>query len=171
MKEIELKLHIWPDKILREKCRQVEEVNLYIRGLLDKMFFLMKKNKGIGLSANQAGLDLSLVVIDLSPLGVDKNVIFKLVNPKILKKEGVVEFTEGCLSFPDLTLTVKRAKKVWVDTLNEKGEHLTLEARGILSIVLQHEIDHINGILFIDRIPFWQRIGLSPKLKEIAKRN
>ncbi|OQX86259.1 MAG: peptide deformylase [Candidatus Omnitrophica bacterium 4484_70.2] len=127
----------------------------------------MKEKGGIGLAANQAGLDLKLVVIDIPPFKTNKNIVFKLINPKILKKEGRRKFEEGCLSFPNLSLTIKRAERVWVEALDERGKILNLEAKGILSIVLQHEIDHINGIVFIDRLSFWERVKILPKLRKL----
>ncbi|MCM8823973.1 MAG: peptide deformylase [Candidatus Omnitrophica bacterium] len=161
MKKTKLRIHFWGEKILRTKCQQVKEVNDEIRKLLDEMCVLMKNCDGMGLAANQAGLDVSLVVVNSG------KEILKLINPKILKREGSTEFEEGCLSFPGLYINIKRASKVWVSYLNERGEPLTIEASGILAVVLQHEIDHINGIVFIDRLPIWVRIRLRKRLKEI----
>lgn len=163
MKKIELKIHTWPDKILRSKCKKVDVVNENIRQILDGMYSLMHENKGVGLAANQAGLNLRLIVIEAE----DK--FFKLINPCIVKKEGKISMLEGCLSFPGLELEIKRPKKVWVRSLDEKGETLDLEVEDILAIIFQHEIDHLNGISFIDRIPFWKRIGILKKLRAIKK--
>ena len=121
----------------------------------------MKIHKGIGLAANQAGIDLQLVVVE----GEDK--LFKLVNPRILKKEDKIRFTEGCLSFPGLELEIDRAERVWLSALDEKGDPVDLEVEGLLSVVFQHEIDHINGITFVDRIPFWQKFRIRGQLKQI----
>lgn len=165
MNRIELKIHTWPDKILKKKCKKVEHMNANIRALLAQMYILMKENQGVGLAANQAGIDLSLVVIEAE----DK--VFKLVNPQIAKKEGEAEYEEGCLSFPGLTLKVKRAKRVWVSSWNEEGEPLDIEVEGILAIIFQHEIDHINGITFIDRIPLWRRVRVISRLKELKNKN
>jgi peptide deformylase len=124
----------------------------------------MRQQKGVGLAANQAGLNLRLVVIEL------EGDLFKLVNPCIVKKSGKTAILEGCLSFPELELKVKRAKKVWISYLNEKGEPLHLETDGVLAIIVQHEIDHLNGISFIDRVPFWQRIKISGQLRAIKRK-
>jgi len=161
--EIKLRIHTWPEKILRTNCKDVKKVDDSIRNFLDQMYQLMRVAGGIGLAANQAGLDLNLIVIE------DEGRVFKLVNPKITKQKGKILFLEGCLSFPALELEVKRANKVWVTALNEKGEKLDIEAEGVLAVVLQHEIDHINGIVFIDRIPFWKRIKIRSQLKKIQK--
>lgn len=164
MKRTELKIHTWPEKILKKKCKKVRVIDDSIRQLLDQMHALMVETKGVGLAANQVGLNMSLVVIEFE----DK--LFKLVNPCITKKEGKTVFLEGCLSFPELEIKVKRAKKIWVCARNEKGEPIELELDGIFSIVAQHEIDHINGVVFIDRIPLWQRVKILPQLTSITQK-
>ncbi len=161
MSAIELRIRTWPDNLLKKKCREVEVVDGSIRRLLDEMHFLVQENKGVGLAANQAGLDLKLIVIE------DRDEVIKLVNPKIIKKEGRMTFLEGCLSFPGIELKVKRAKKVWVSSLNEKGEAVNYEAEGLLAVIFQHEIDHINGISFIDKVSFLEKIKIRPLLKKI----
>jgi peptide deformylase len=164
MEKIKLRIHTWPERILRKKCKKIETLDEEIRQILEQMHALMLETKGVGLAANQVGLDLSLAVIQAD----DR--VFKLVNPCIVKKEGKVSFTEGCLSFPDLELKIDRAKKIWVSSLNEKGEPLDLEIEGLLSVVFQHEIDHLNGIVFIDRVSFWQRLKALPKLRKIKRK-
>lgn len=161
MSAIELRIHTWPDNILKKKCRQVEIVDGSIRRLLDEMLFLMRENKGVGLAANQAGLDLRLIVIE------DRGEVIKLVNPKIMKKEGRMTFLEGCLSFPGIELKIKRAKKIWVSSLNEKGEAVDYEAEGLLAVIFQHEIDHINGVSFIEKVSLLEKIKVRPLLKKI----
>ncbi len=163
MKKIEIKIRTWPDKILLSKCKKVDAVNENIRQILNGMYSLMHENKGVGLAANQAGLNSRLIVIEAE----DK--FFKLINPCIVKKEGKISILEGCLSFPGLELEIKRAKKVWVRSLDEKGEPLDLEAEGVLAIIFQHEIDHLNGIVFIDRLPFWKRLSVLAQLRNIKK--
>ncbi|UCG35414.1 MAG: peptide deformylase [Candidatus Omnitrophota bacterium] len=161
--EIKLRIHTWPEKILRTKCKDVKEVDDNIRNFLDQMYRLMRVADGIGLAANQAGLDLNLIVVQ------HQDQVYKLINPKIIKRKGKITFLEGCLSFPALEIEVKRANKVRVAALNEKREAVDIEAEGILAVVLQHEIDHISGIVFIDRIPFWKRIKIKSQLKKIKK--
>jgi peptide deformylase len=164
MKKTELKIHTWPDKILKKKCKKVKVVDDSIRQLLDDMHKIMVETKGVGLAANQVGLTLNLAVIEFE----DK--LFKLVNPCIIKKEGKTVFLEGCLSFPELEIKVKRAKKIWISAYNEKGEPIEIEFDGIFSVVAQHELDHLKGIVFIDRIPLWQRLKILPQLKTIAQK-
>ncbi|MFH1768976.1 MAG: peptide deformylase [Candidatus Omnitrophota bacterium] len=164
MSKTKLRIHHWGDKILRVKARPVKEVNDETREILGEMYLLMKLSDGLGLAANQAGIDLQLVVIET------KEGVFKLVNPRIIRKRGSVVYEEGCLSFPGISLEVKRAKKIWVESLDEKGDPFSLEAEGVLAVALQHEIDHINGVVFIDRVSFFKRVFLSKKLKDIAKK-
>jgi peptide deformylase len=152
MEETKLKIHTWPDTVLRRRCKEVKVVDDNIRGLLDQMYALMLVNNGVGLAANQVGLDQRLVVAGLG----DK--VFKLVNPKVIRKEGKLNFLEGCLSFPGVEVKVSRAKRVWVSALDEKGQPLELELQGVWAVVFQHEIDHIDGIIFFDRLSFWKRI-------------
>lgn len=163
MKKTELKLVTWPNKILNIKCKPVAFVDEQIREILDEMYNVMVEKKGIGLAANQVGLDKRLIVI-----GLDEQV-FKLVNPYIFKKEGNIKIVEGCLSFPGLEIEVKRAKKIWVSALNHKGEEINIEATDLLAVVFQHEIDHINGITFIKRIPFWRKIKISSNLRKLKR--
>jgi len=123
----------------------------------------MKETDGVGLAANQIGLDAQMIVVDTG------REILKLINPRITKRKGSIVFEEGCLSFPDILLKPKRSKKVSISCLNEQGEKLNFDAEGILAVVFQHEIDHINGILFIDRIPLWGRMRVAKKLKKIKE--
>lgn len=164
MNKTKLKIHTWPEKILRRKCREVKEVNDEIRSLLDEMHSLMLVKDGIGLAANQAGVDLRLIVIET------EDRLFKLVNPRIVKGTGKIYFKEGCLSFPGLELDIKRSQKVWVDALDEKGERLELEVEGLVAVVFQHEIDHINGIGFIERASLKEKIKAYPQLRKIIRR-
>ncbi len=164
MSKIKLRIHTWPEAILQKRCKRLEKVDDNARKLLYDMLALMRVGGGAGLAANQAGLDLSLVVIEVG------NNIFKLVNPRIVKREGRIIFREGCLSFPGLELDIKRSNKVWVEALDEKGEPFKIEAEGVLAVVFQHEIDHIEGVTFIKRIPFWKRLLVSGKLNKIKRR-
>ena len=163
MQRTKLTIHFWGDKILRKKCKVVKEVNDEICFLLHQMYALMQVSNGLGLAANQAGIGLRLVVVQVEE---DK---FMLVNPKIIKRENKIQFEEGCLSFPGINLRIKRYSNIWVSSLDEKGNPQDIEAQGVLAVVLQHEIDHLNGIVFIDHISFLEKIKLKSKLKEIKK--
>lgn len=158
-----LRIHKWPEKILKKRSKRVKEVDSDIRHILDEMHVLMKANDGVGLASNQVGLGIRLLVIELG----DKT--FKLVNPRITRREGKLTFKEGCLSFPGLELIIKRSKKVGIEALDRNGKHVYLEPEGVLAVVFQHEIDHLNGVTFIERISPWQRLKIASRLRKIKK--
>ena len=136
------------DEILRKKSKKVEEVNDKIREILNDMEETMHKYNGVGLAAPQIGLLKRLVVIDLYD---DKGTI-KLVNPEIIKEKGTQEVEEGCLSFPNKYGKIVRPAQVTVIALDENGKEVKINAKGLLAQALSHEIDHLNGILFVDKV-------------------
>jgi peptide deformylase len=146
-----LEIRKYPDPVLREKSREVTEINDKIRELIKDMFETMYANQGIGLSAPQVGVLKRLAVVDI---GDGKRVF---INPKIIKKKGRMISEEGCLSVPGAFVEIKRSKEITVEALNEKGEKFRVEADKLLSRCLQQEIDHLNGFLIIDRINFWNK--------------
>ena len=136
------------DEILRKKAREVEKVDEKIQELLEDMVETMHEYNGVGLAAPQVGILKRAIVIDL----YDGNEPLKLVNPKILKEKGKQKVDEGCLSFPNQFAKMVRPKEVTVEALNEKGETVTIEAVYLLAQALVHEIEHLDGILFVDNI-------------------
>ncbi len=158
-----LKIHKWPEKILRRKAKKVEKVDEVVENILDQMYLLMKSSDGVGLAANQAGVGMQLVVIEFG------GQVFKLVNPEIVERKGSMVVKEGCLSFPGIELDIKRNNKIKVKALDQKGNPLSLSLDDALAVVFQHEIDHINGVVFIDRISLLQRLKIVSKLKKIKK--
>ncbi|MFQ5835963.1 MAG: peptide deformylase [bacterium] len=152
------------DPILRSRCRRVEEVRDREKKILQQMAKVMYQAQGIGLAAPQVGIDLQLIVVD----GGDNNPI-KLVNPLILLREGESILEEGCLSLPEVTLKVKRSKRVMVEGWNEDGEIIKIEGEDLLAHVIQHEIDHLFGILIIDYADQAERMSLDTKLKLLEK--
>ncbi len=134
------------DPILRKKSREVTEVSERIRTLIEDMIDTMYENKGVGLAAPQVGVLRRVVVIDIGDGPI------KLINPEIIETEGEYIDIEGCLSVPNRAGTVKRPERVKVKYLDETGEEKTIEGTGLLAKALCHEIDHLNGILFIDKI-------------------
>jgi len=160
-----LKLSLYPDSILRKKTRLVNEFNDELRRILKEMAQIMYINKGVGLAANQVGLDLSILVADAG------EGIYKLVNPKIVYRRGRETLEEGCLSLPNICVKVKRAKKIIVNALDEYGKTFSIEADGLLGRIFQHEIDHLNGKLIIDYATFFEKIKIKSELKKINKKN
>lgn len=136
------------DEILRKTSREVEEVNDKIRELLQDMLETMHKYNGVGLAAPQVGVLKRVIVIDL----YDGSEPLQLVNPKIVKAKGKQEVEEGCLSFPNEYAKLIRPKEVVVEALNEKGEKVKIVGKDLLAQALAHEIDHLNGILFVDNM-------------------
>ncbi len=158
---MEYRIRTWPDRILKEKMKEVDFFGTEkLKEYIDIMFKRMYEEEGVGLAANQIGIPYQILVLDT---GVKKYeaqeemeeepVKMALINPKIVEKEGKVESTEGCLSFPGVQITIPRAEKVKVIAKNPEGEDIEIETDGFLSIVLQHEIDHLNGIPFINYLP------------------
>lgn len=136
------------DEILRKRSREVEIVDDKIRQILEDMVDTMHQSNGVGLAGPQIGLLKRLVVIDL----YDDNGPIKLVNPKIIKQEGEQEVEEGCLSFPNQFAKIIRPAKVTIEALNENGEKIKIEGEGLLAQAISHELDHLDGILFVDKI-------------------
>jgi peptide deformylase len=151
----------YPEKILREKVSPLENIDARIQHLIDDMIDTMYTARGVGLAANQIGILKRLCVMDTS-LKEEKNSLIILINPVIIEKEGTVEAEEGCLSIPGYTTTIKRSERVYVKGLNREGKALEVEGIGLLARVLQHEIDHLDGLLIIDR--------MSPIKREFFKR-
>ena len=138
------------DPLLRKKSREIEEIDERILELLDDMYDTLKKSPdGIGLAAPQVGVLKRAIVIDLSEEGGEGP--YKLINPKIVKRKGEQVCREGCLSVPGVLGDVIRPSEVIVEALNEKGEKVTIKGKDILAVVLCHEIDHLDGVLFVDK--------------------
>lgn len=136
------------DEILRKKSREVENIDDKIKGILDDMVETLHKYNGVGLAGPQIGILKRIIVIDL----YDDEGPMKLINPVIIKEKGKQEVEEGCLSFPNQYGKIIRPAEVTVEALNEKGEKIKIKAKELLAQALCHEIDHLNGILFVDKI-------------------
>lgn len=178
-----MKLNIlkYPDSKLREVSEDVTEFNAELKKLSEDMLETMYAENGIGLAAIQVGVAKRMLVIDASPRDTggryeegDQTELEKqiqqplvVINPVILKGEGSTTFDEGCLSVPSFFETVERKEKIVLQYNNLQGETKTLETDGLLAIVIQHEMDHLNGELFIDRISFVK----SNKIKSQIKKN
>lgn len=141
------------DDILRKKCKRVEEVNEHIRMLLDDMLDTLHNTKdGAAIAAPQVGILQRLVVIDMG------NGVIKLINPEIIEEKGIQECVEGCLSIPNKYGNTLRPKKVTIKALDENGKEITLIGRGEMAKCFCHEIDHLNGILFSDKVTKWLKL-------------
>ncbi len=145
-----LNIVTYPDKFLRQSAASVKNISETTQEIIEGMVYTMYKSKGVGLAAIQVGFDKSLIVYDISqPEG--KRSLQVLINPKIIESQGsTTSEKEGCLSLPDLRANVKRSAFVLVEGIDRDGNPRRIDAEGHLAIVLQHEIDHLNGILFLD---------------------
>ena len=142
------------DEILRKKCKKVEEVDDHIRMILDDMLDTLHNTEdGAAIAAPQIGILKRLVVIDMG------TGIIKLVNPEIIEEKGIQECVEGCLSIPNKYGNTIRPKKVTIKALNENGEEIILTGRGEMAKCFCHEIDHLDGILFIDKVTKWLKMN------------
>jgi len=159
----------YPEEILRQPAEPVTDIDEEVVKLVDHMAETMYSAPGIGLAATQVGVAKQVLVADISPRKPESELIV-LINPEIVAAEGEVLFEEGCLSVPDYQAEVKRHEKITVRGLNLKGEEVEIEAEGLLAIVLQHEIDHLNGKLFIDRLSKLKRDLYKRRMrKKLAK--
>jgi peptide deformylase len=157
---------IWPDPVLKEVAKPVDAVDDSIRRLLDDMTETMYAADGVGLAAPQIAELTRCIVIDTSPRQEGQKLIH-LVNPQIVRTEGVTTYTEGCLSIPGEAEDVERAEKVWVRALDYHGKPFEMEATGLLSIAAQHEIDHIEGVLFVDHLSSLKRELIRKRMKKL----
>lgn len=156
------------DSILAEPARPVEAITPAIDELIDDMIATMYAAPGIGLAAPQVGHSLRIFVIDLS-LGKDPAALYTMINPEFVERDGMQLEEEGCLSIPGFTSTVARPKRAVVKGLNRLGDEYTIEGTGLLARALQHEIDHLNGCLFVDRLRGISRDLIVRKIKKLSK--
>ena len=162
-------IKILPDKILREKSVPVEKVNNEIRKLMDDMLQTMYAAPGIGLAAIQIGIPKRVVVMDLSK-DKEKKDPFYFVNPEIVwKSENLVSYEEGCLSIPNQFAEIDRPEKCHVKFLDYFGKQQLIKADRLFSTCIQHEIDHLNGILFIDYLSKLKKNMIIKKLSKQKK--
>lgn len=158
----------FPDPRLRQKCEPVEEITPEIRQLVDDMFETMYAAPGIGLAAMQVNVPKRILVLDVAE---DQPAPMCLINPEILDKKGEEEMQEGCLSVPGYYETVKRADKIQVRALDRDGKQLEFFAEGLLAVCIQHEIDHLDGKLFVDYLSPLKRQRIRKKLEKEQRQN
>lgn len=142
-----LKIRVLPDPVLRQKARRVNSIDNSIRRLISDMMDTMHSASGVGLAAPQVGVSLRVVVVE-----VPEESALVLINPEVIKREGVRSLTEACLSVPGYQGEIKRAVKVKVKAQNLQGKEIRIRGEELLAQALEHEIDHLNGTLYIDHI-------------------
>lgn len=164
MAQLEI-LH-YPDPRLRTQARAVENVDDEVRRLVDDMFETMYAAPGIGLAATQVNVHRQVIVIDVSE---EKNQPLCLINAEIVEREGEEESEEGCLSVPDIYDRVRRAERIKVKALDRDCDAFTLEATGLLAMCIQHEIDHLQGNLFVDYLSPLKQQRLRKKIEKARR--
>ena len=177
---MKLRIYKYGEKVLREKSRPVVVVDEPMRTLANDMVEAMHAAKGVGLAAQQVGRCERMCVIDI-PQGCDEpedeafnapiRMPLKMFNPEIVAREGSQRDKEGCLSFPGIGGSIVRAAQVTCSYLDESGAPQVVTARGFLARAIQHEIDHLDGILYVDHMSAVERLAYAAKLKKLAKAN
>ena len=169
-------LHIvhYPDPVLREKAEPVEQITDELRDLVPKMIDVMEEENGIGLAAPQVGISLRFIVLkhltgdfldeDAEPVEPD-NAAF--INPEIVEREGHITEEEGCLSLPDVRAKIRRSERVTVRAWDLDGREHEIQSEGIIARAWQHEIDHLNGTLIIDKMPPASKIANAKRLRRL----
>jgi peptide deformylase len=150
-----LEIKIYPDPVLRKKAKIVEKIGIDEQKLAYDMIETMRSAKGVGLAAPQVGVSKRIIVVE--DIEGDNKVVLTLINPKITQKKGRLKFCEGCLSLPGISSDVMRPEFITVEAQNLDGDLLKINAEGLLARIIQHETDHLDGIVFIDRISFLKR--------------
>jgi peptide deformylase len=161
-------LRLFPDAVLRQKAQPVDPTDPGLKALVADLFETMYHNEGVGLAANQVGLSKRVAVIDCSG-GDDPLAKLVLINPEIVSVAGDVEEEEGCLSFPGLRGKARRGEFCKVRAFGLDGLVFEIESGGLLGKALQHEVDHLNGRLFIDHLTMAQRAVLEGRLKQMKR--
>ncbi|MBW2029963.1 MAG: peptide deformylase [Deltaproteobacteria bacterium] len=164
-----MKIFTYPEPVLREKAKPVGNIDEAIQTLIDRMAATMYSAPGIGLAANQVGEPIQIIVFDVSPREKGRN-LSVLINPEIIQAEGKVSQEESCLSVVDFSAEVTRPACVKVRGVDRHGKPVEIDAEGLLSVCLQHEIDHLSGVLFIDHISSLKRALYNKKLKKMRKK-
>lgn len=157
----------YPHPTLRHKAKPLRRVDAELRQIIREMFDVMYERQGIGLSANQVDLPYRLFVLNLrsDPAARDQEMVF--LNPVISQRSGTAEKEEGCLSFPEMYAPVKRSEKITISAYNLAGEEITYDATGLFARAAQHEYDHLDGILFIDRLSPAALLSVKEALAEL----
>lgn len=166
-----LEVLTYPDKRLYQKSKNVEKFDENLHKFLDDMYETMIAKKGIGLAAIQVGKPLRALVINLlNEEGIqDKNDLIEIINPEILEKNGEITYQEGCLSVPEFFEDVTRSSDIKVRFQNRFGEFIELSASELLAVCVQHEMDHLDGHLFIEKISYSQKKKFSKEYKKRLK--
>lgn len=161
-----MKVYLYGEEVLRRKASPVEEINDGIRELIRNMAETMRQAGGVGLAAPQVGESRRVIIAEVPQ---EHSGLIAVINPVIVESSGTSEYEEGCLSVPGISAKVKRAAEVVVEGLTPDGKQVRNKYTGLLATVMQHEVDHLEGILFVDRLGFLGRSVISFKLRSLAR--
>jgi peptide deformylase len=161
-------VRIYGDPVLRDRAVEVPGVDDTLRQLIADLRETMKAYGGVGLAANQVGVAQRVLVVDV-PLEEGERAVHAFINPVVRRRVGTISGEEGCLSLPGIWEDVTRSERVVVEALDEQGRKLELDAEGYLSRAIQHELDHLDGVLFVDRLSPLKRQFLRRPLDELAR--
>lgn len=156
-------LKMYPDWALRQQASAISDVDAAVKDLMDGMAEIMYSNSGIGLAAPQVGILQRVIIADVG------DGLVTLANPEILDRHGRARQEEGCLSLPDIQVAVDRSQSILIRGIDPSGNEIEREYEGLVARVLQHEIDHLNGVLIIDYATPTEKIGLKKKLKALKE--
>ena len=160
----------YPNKFLSQPTQPVKNIDGELQNMIERMAVTMYQAPGIGLAAIQVGINQTFLIYDVSPRDSERS-LQVLINPRIISREGTtISEEEGCLSVPDFRADVKRAASIIIEGFDRNEKPLRMEAEGLLAVVLQHEIDHLNGILFIDHISSLKRGIYKKRVKKNLKK-
>ena len=163
-----MKVLKYPHPILKYKCKPLQKINQELRDIVAEMFETMYAAEGVGLAANQVGLPFRLFVMNGTWNKESKGEEYVFINPIILKKSGNAADSEGCLSFPDIHADVVRAEAIEVESISLSGEEQLFHWKGRPARIVQHEIDHLNGVGFVDRLPLSATIKIKSELDDLS---
>ncbi|MDR1911738.1 MAG: peptide deformylase [Helicobacteraceae bacterium] len=164
---------LYPDRRLRQVSVNVEKFDSWLDTLLDDMNIAMLERNGVGLAAIQVGEPVRAFIVNTpneEGAQLPENLL-EIINPKIVKSEGAILWNEGCLSIPEYTEEIERFASVTLEYQDRKGEYFEIEAEGLFAIAIQHEMDHLDGKLFIDRLPLLKRKKFEKERRKAMKEN
>lgn len=161
---------VYPDPVLKEIAEPVEDIDSEIQGIIDSMANLMYNNSGIGLAANQVGIQKRIILFDINYKEKAKDLTV-LINPTIVSGEDKIIYEEGCLSVPDFQGKINRKKYIKVQGMNRDGNLIDIDAEDLTAICIQHEIDHLNGVLILDHVSNLKRNIYRKKIAKLVKKN
>jgi peptide deformylase len=161
-------IRLFGDPALKRRALGVARMDDSVRGLAREMFATLKAKRGVGLAANQVGATIRVIVVDPTA-GDDEDAAFAMVNPVITRRTGTFTDEEGCLSFPGLRLEIPRAMEVRVEGMDLNGNPMAIDAAGLLARIFQHEIDHLDAVLIVNRLPFLDRLRLFFRLRRLRR--